>query len=129
MPLTSRNQIDIKDAKIAFDGRTMTADTLTYTYDTPHSTKQAIGATIKMPDGETRASFAFEHTVTKEDIDFLMDLMSRETTFEITGRMDRGDGTSKDFVLPNCKLSSRSMTLAVGSTMSFSGECDKHRNL
>lgn len=129
MPLADRNAITINDARVAIDGRTFSPDSLGYSFSTPQATTQAIGARIKSEDGDTRASFEIEHKITVEDIDLLYDLLGRETSFEITGRIPRGDGTYKDFVLPNCKFSERGKNLQVGSTVRFSGECEKMRVL
>lgn len=129
MPNLQRNAIDIKDARIAVDGRTITPSSVQYTYETPQSSVQAIGALIQKQDGQTRASFSFEHEVTQEDIDLLLELVGRETPFEITGRIPRGDNTFSDIIIPNCKLGSRGLNIQVGSTTSFSGECQKMRVL
>jgi hypothetical protein len=129
MPLADRNKIRVQDASVGIDGRTVAPTMFSYSFDTPQSTEQAIGTRIHGQDGETSITFEMEFKVTQEDLDFHADLLGRETGFDATGRIPRGDGTFKDLLFPNCKLSSRRGSIAIDSTISISGTCEKMRVL
>src|ERR1043165_1676819 len=129
MPQADRNKIRIQDASVGIDGRTVTPTSFSYSFDTPQSTEQAIGARIHGQESDTQVTFEMDFKVTQEDLDLLTDLLGRETSFDATGRLPRGDGTFKDLLFPNCKLSTRRGSLAVDSTVSITGTCEKMRVL
>lgn len=120
------NEIKLEDATLSFDGQIIPIRNLSYKFSTPKQTEKGIGFKIKSANGESDISVSFEIPFVKEFIETYNQILTRETTFDLTGRVN-ADGQIYSYLFSNCDFTNRTKNMQPtgGSGLQCDAICDK----